>query len=277
MGIPKIVHLTWKTKSIPEKFKRTVQSWKRTNPDWELKLWTDQDNRRYIAENYPDFLPIFDGYPYGIQRADAIRYFLLRDYGGIYADMDIEVLGPVEKYFETPGGGVFLVQSGNVHVFTNSFMASVPRAPFWDEVIERLMKPKVPWYALTKHFIVMYSTGPLMLNKVAKETRTVLNLLPKNVFMAYSVADDLQMIKPGAVLRNLNEGSWNSMDSLILNFLFCHGWNILMFAMSLAIIYLYTKRVGIPKVISGYFEPSSSSVLIHPKGYHHKSVHITPR
>ena len=252
MPIPKIVHLTWKTKTIPEKFKRTIQSWRRTNPEWELKLWTDEDNRNYIANNYPDFLTTFEGYPYGIQRADAIRYFLLKDFGGIYCDLDIEVLGSMNTHFERANGEVFLVQSGNVPVFTNSFMASVPGAPFWDEVIERLSNPKIPWYAVTKHFIVMYSTGPLMVNAVARQTKTIINLLPKSVFMAYSVADETEVIKPRALLRNLNEGSWNSLDSIILNFLFCHGWNILLFLMSLAIIYLYTKRVGMPRVLSGY-------------------------
>ena len=30
----------------------------------------------------------FDGYPYPIQRADAIRYFVLHHFGGIYIDLD---------------------------------------------------------------------------------------------------------------------------------------------------------------------------------------------
>jgi len=34
------------------------------------------------------FLETFDAYPYPIQRADAIRYFVLHHYGGIYIDLD---------------------------------------------------------------------------------------------------------------------------------------------------------------------------------------------
>jgi mannosyltransferase OCH1-like enzyme len=37
---------------------------------------------------YPWFLETFDGYPYPIQRADAIRYFVLHHFGGIYIDLD---------------------------------------------------------------------------------------------------------------------------------------------------------------------------------------------
>jgi inositol phosphorylceramide mannosyltransferase catalytic subunit len=33
-------------------------------------------------------LETFDGYQFPIQRADAIRYFVLAYYGGIYIDLD---------------------------------------------------------------------------------------------------------------------------------------------------------------------------------------------
>jgi mannosyltransferase OCH1-like enzyme len=37
-----------------------------------------------IASKFPWFLSTFKSYPYGIQRADALRYFVLYEYGGIY-------------------------------------------------------------------------------------------------------------------------------------------------------------------------------------------------
>lgn len=33
---------------------------------------------------------MYDGYGYGIQRADAMRLFFLHKFGGMYIDMDIE-------------------------------------------------------------------------------------------------------------------------------------------------------------------------------------------
>lgn len=35
-------------------------------------LWTDASSRAFIAQHYPWFLPVFDGYAYNIQRADVI-------------------------------------------------------------------------------------------------------------------------------------------------------------------------------------------------------------
>ena len=37
---------------------------------------------------YEWFLETWDAYPYNIERADAIRYFVLHHYGGIYLDLD---------------------------------------------------------------------------------------------------------------------------------------------------------------------------------------------
>jgi mannosyltransferase OCH1-like enzyme len=52
------------------------------------QLWTDKSAREFIASEYPWFLETFDGYQFPIQRADAIRYFVLAYYGGIYIDLD---------------------------------------------------------------------------------------------------------------------------------------------------------------------------------------------
>src|SRR5437868_4915078 len=52
-------------------------------------LWTDDRSIRFLALYYPWFLPTYNNYKYDIQRADAIRYFVLYHYGGIYLDTDI--------------------------------------------------------------------------------------------------------------------------------------------------------------------------------------------
>lgn len=52
-------------------------------------LWTDATARHFIQTHYPSFLATYDSYEYNIQRADAIRYFVLHRYGGIYMDLDV--------------------------------------------------------------------------------------------------------------------------------------------------------------------------------------------
>lgn len=61
-----------------------------------LQLWTDAKSRELIATEYPWFLSTFDNYTHPIQRADAIRYFVLAHYGGVYIDLD-DVSGSPSK------------------------------------------------------------------------------------------------------------------------------------------------------------------------------------
>lgn len=51
-------------------------------------MWTDAKSREFVATEYPWFLNTFDNYSQPIQRADAIRYFVLAHFGGIYIDLD---------------------------------------------------------------------------------------------------------------------------------------------------------------------------------------------
>jgi hypothetical protein len=53
-----------------------------------MQLWTDEKSREFIATEYPWFIDTFDNYPHPIQRADAIRYFVLAHFGGVYLDLD---------------------------------------------------------------------------------------------------------------------------------------------------------------------------------------------
>lgn len=115
--IPKIIHQTYINETIPERWREAQKSCQDIHSDYEYKvrrrsaalhhylrgpsvlrrklilsyvqqLWTDVKSRDFIAAEYPWFLDTFDGYSYPIQRADAIRYFVLSHFGGIYIDLD---------------------------------------------------------------------------------------------------------------------------------------------------------------------------------------------
>lgn len=226
--IPKILHVTWKTSQVPDKWAGVIDKWKELHPDWQIHYTTDEVNRKYIEKNHPDFLEIYDGYKHNIQRADAIRYFYLKDMGGVYSDLDIEPLKNIDEYLDNVNIDALLVYSGNVKCFTNSFMASPKGSPFWDDVIYALKHPEVPMWAKSKWAEVMYSTGPIMLDRVAKKYKRPIGLLPQDVFMAYNL-NDHDSFKPDAALRPLEGGSWHSWDAKILNFLFKWKWIILLF------------------------------------------------
>jgi hypothetical protein len=94
--ISKIIHQTWKTEKVHARFREHIRSWIQRNPGWEYKFWTNDDCRNLIETKYPKYLAMYDSYPQNIQRADAIRYFILDAYGGVYADLDFEALKPFD-------------------------------------------------------------------------------------------------------------------------------------------------------------------------------------
>lgn len=218
--IPKLIHLTWKNRDIPDKWKETIPAWCQCMPGWRVVLWTDVDNRRYIEKNHPYFLETYDRFPYNIQRADAIRCFILRDYGGVYSDMDILPIKNLEPYLKGVSADAILVYSGNVDTYTNSFMASRPGSPFWDKVIASMMEGNIPWYAWLKHTYIMETTGPGLLNRVAKGYLGVIANLPREVFMAYNI-DNHDEYKEHAALYPLQGSSWlNPMEVVLYRALF---------------------------------------------------------
>jgi inositol phosphorylceramide mannosyltransferase catalytic subunit len=138
--IPKRIFQTWKTHTLPETFEKWSNTWKKNNPTWEYQLWDDNDNRNFIKNNYAWFLPIYDSFPKEIYRADAVRYFYLYQFGGVYADLDFECVKSLEPL--TDSGCVILGKMSQVdHIgqYPNAFMASPPKADFWLVVIYLMM------------------------------------------------------------------------------------------------------------------------------------------
>lgn len=87
--IPKIVHQTFPTKNLPPKIADNIQSLKALNPDWEFKLYDDNDIEAFILKNYPEMLSYYHRIDssYGPARADFFRYLLIYKEGGVYLDI----------------------------------------------------------------------------------------------------------------------------------------------------------------------------------------------
>jgi inositol phosphorylceramide mannosyltransferase catalytic subunit len=164
-AIPKILHQTWKRADIPFEFIGFVDSWRRHHPQWEYRLWTDEDNRRFIAAHYPEFLASFDAYTQPIQRADAVRYFLLHHFGGLYVDLDFRACRPIDPLLAGHDCvlGLEPEDHSRIHqrprIVGNAFLAAAPRHPFFAEVIRRLPE-------FSGRPTALESTGPFMLSDV---------------------------------------------------------------------------------------------------------------
>ena len=168
--IPHIIHQTWMTSRLPTRYAPWVTSWLKKNPTWQYWLWTDDDARHLVERYYKQYLAMYNGYPRNINRADVMRYFVLDKYGGVYADIDMECLRPLDDIISNHS--CILSEEHKVHSYMlagrkpppnvlNTPMACRPGHRYFRDVIAELPK----WQ---NHSSLLEQTGPLLIDRVLR-------------------------------------------------------------------------------------------------------------
>jgi len=163
--IPKIIHQTYKNREVPVIWHKYQDKVRKLHPNWEYRLWTDQDNLAFVKQEYPDLLDRYVGMALPIMRADVIRYLIMDKIGGLYLDLDYEMIKPFDltehplvlPYSRTVDDGADCDMVGNC------IFASCPGHPFWKIVIEDIQKNPPP---ATVDVEVEASTGPIFLTRL---------------------------------------------------------------------------------------------------------------
>ncbi|PFH52816.1 glycosyltransferase family 32 protein [Amanita thiersii Skay4041] len=215
--IPRILHQTWKSDTLPERWRGISQACRDMMPDYEYMLWTDAASRDFIATHYPWFLDTFDHYPYNIQRADVIRYFVLHHYGGIYLDLDIGCLRPLDPLLVYP---VIFPKTIPVGL-SNDLMFSEKHHPIMEQTIHNLITFDHNW--VLNYPTVMFSTGPMYLSMqyglyVSTHPSTAnieVRVLPKSLYGKNAKEGEA----PHSFFSHFYGSSWHADDAAFIGFL----------------------------------------------------------
>ena len=82
---------------IPQKVKDNIKQYA---SDYEYRLLDDKDAIRFLKEEYGQLLvDTFNSIKGGAHRADLLRYCLLYRYGGVYVDIKMEFIKPLNEIF----------------------------------------------------------------------------------------------------------------------------------------------------------------------------------
>ncbi len=169
--MPRIIHQSWRTKRL-EPFQQDWQnSWLDHHPEWTYMFWTDADNRKLIAQDFPWFLDVYDNFPLNIQRADCARYFYMLRFGGVYVDLDFEslkALDPLVQNVQVALGYMSTDTTSEIAI-PNAFLASIPGHMFWWYVVKRVLTAFAAGQVNKNdaHRI----TGPVMLREAVAQYR----------------------------------------------------------------------------------------------------------
>lgn len=95
-----MIHYVWVGgKPLPRLARKCIKSWKRNLPDWEIIEWNEKN---FDIESSPPFVKQAYAQKKWAFVADYIRTKVLYDHGGIYFDTDMEVLGDISGFLESP-------------------------------------------------------------------------------------------------------------------------------------------------------------------------------
>lgn len=95
--IPKKIHYCWFGRGEkPQLAKDCIKSWKKYCPDYEIIEW-NEDNfdinmNQYVKEAYENKKYAFV--------TDYVRLYVLKKYGGIYMDTDVEVIKSLDSFLK---------------------------------------------------------------------------------------------------------------------------------------------------------------------------------
>lgn len=104
---PRKIWQTWKVDPLKfeERDHNVAQSWIAKNPDYRYEVLTDQNDMAYVETHFgpdglnrPDIVYVYRELTARIIKADLLRYMIMYIEGGLYTDIDVEALRPVNQF-----------------------------------------------------------------------------------------------------------------------------------------------------------------------------------
>jgi mannosyltransferase OCH1-like enzyme len=233
--IPKIIHQIWfQGENIPEKYKKNYTKWKLLHPQWKYKLWTEAKMIKFFEDNI-EYNTYYNDtwlhFPKMIQKIDSFKFVALDKFGGVYVDMDMEPIRPLDSLMDLNYKnsefmiGEFksiyknLASLVGVRLLTNNaFIASVPQHAFnklffsesslrLRSFIDRNSKE------LNK---IGVTTGPLIVSDIVHSKGKFLNIsiVPSDMVEVYNYENEKR--KTGYIMH-YSDCLWKEKSNLMQN------------------------------------------------------------
>jgi len=177
----KIIHRFWAgPKEIPEDYAEFGFMWDKMNPDWEIKMWTEEDIKEFptLGKVFNDFYRRDEGrqgIELYVQMADVMGYALVHKFGGMYVNCDIEPIRPLP---ELPKKAWASYENDINDVVNAVIGAPAPRNVFWGRLLSKLPAR----YFLNPTDEMVHTTGPGLLTDMARRLPERIHVFPKETF-----------------------------------------------------------------------------------------------
>lgn len=159
-SIPKILHQVNTRGELSYPWDEMSRNCTKMSPEWEYRYWTKEKIHSFMQENYPWFMPQLNAYPFEVMTADAVRYFILYHYGGIYLDTDVECKKDLDSYVPYLSAPVVFGGVGVWNGFSQWFMITPPKHPIFESLITNLGPAFELHDGTSRKHEILFSTGP---------------------------------------------------------------------------------------------------------------------
>ena len=140
--IPKIIFQTheYKYEELPEWFKQTSMSWRNLNPGWEYVYHSEEERSYYVRTQNPELYETYKKVNKPHQ-ADIWRYLIVKNEGGVYADMDSFCTVPMDYILDDLPDHIDLVSTltEKLEHTNNANFAAVKNSKILTQCIEKII------------------------------------------------------------------------------------------------------------------------------------------
>ncbi|MDF2614693.1 MAG: hypothetical protein K0S71_2479 [Clostridia bacterium] len=172
MLIPKVFHRIWiGSKPMPQEFIEYGETWKKHHPDWEMKLWTDEN--MIVLQNQD----AYNNALHFAQKADLARYEILYRFGGVYIDCDFECVRSIEELLK---GIEAFAASEDGCTISIGIMGCVPQNEIFKVIIENVPA----WMKAFSMLPISGQTGPWFVTNLLRGNKK-LKIFEKEKFYPY--------------------------------------------------------------------------------------------
>lgn len=142
----KIIHQIWVGPyEMPAREQSFINELKEMNPTWEHKLWTN-DNLPPLPENIQTLFDMFEKQKDYAHQADILRVFLLKEYGGLYMDVDFKCSSGFDNSNFDEFDGFFCYHGGNDYTMPNGVFGSSKGSAMINYLTELVNIKNGGWY-----------------------------------------------------------------------------------------------------------------------------------
>lgn len=208
MTIPKIIHYIWLGgKPLPKIAKKCINTWKKVCPDYEIKRW-DETNLDLDDQYVKDAI---EAKKFAFA-SDAIRFKILQEYGGIYLDIDVELIKPIDEFLSQP---LFMCFENDKYVAPGLICGCEPNNDIINKINDYYRSAKFDCTDLTKMVTVCKVVTDILIEQGLKEKNETQNfdwgtIYASEYFCPKNMSDGRVVVTNNTYSIHHYLGSWST-------------------------------------------------------------------